>query len=73
MKQIRGNGDLVITPEGIRFNQRLPHKEIFIPRDRLICLEKTRSFLGKTIFKALAKVAFYNEQGQRDEIAWFVR
>ena len=36
-------------------------------------MERTRSFLGKTIFKTLAKVAFYNEQGQRDEIAWFVR
>ena len=36
-------------------------------------MERTRSFLKKTIFKTLVKVAFYNEQGQREEIAWFVR
>ena len=72
-KQIRGNGELVVTSRGIKFTRWFPEKEIFIPRERIIRMERTRSFLKKSIFRALAKVIFYNDRGEMDEIAWFVK
>ncbi len=72
-RQIRGNGELVITRDGIRFTRLLPRAELSIPREAIISVGRTRSFLGKTVFRPLAKVVFYNHQGQTDEVAWFVK
>ena len=72
-RQVRGNGELVITTQGIRFTRWLPHKEIFIPADRILGVTRTRSFLKKTIFRPLIKVTFLDPEGREDEIAWFVR
>lgn len=70
--QIRGNGFLAFTNSRIYFLMYSPKREIAIPWDRVVTVEKPRSFLGKTKFQPLLKIVFTNEAGERDAVAWLV-
>lgn len=72
MKQIRGNGALVLTRDELWFLQALPRREVRVP---LNCVERVstpRSHLGKTIWRRLLRVDFQTEDGH-DAAAWAVR
>jgi hypothetical protein len=73
MAQIRGNGCLAATDEEILFLMWVPRKELRIPRGQVTAVERTRSHLGKTIFRDLLRVRFVNDAGQPDSVAWYVR
>ncbi len=71
--QIRGNGFLALTNSRIYFlSIYSPRREISITWDRVVGVEKPRSFLGKTKFRPLLKIVFRNENGERDAAAWLV-
>ena len=71
-KQWRGNGILALTDRGLHFRQLLPRTEIFIPRDSISDISRSRSFLGKTRFKDLLRVDFADGEGGKDACAWLV-
>lgn len=70
--QIRGNGCLAATADEVLFVRWLPRKEIRIPRDRIIGVERTSSQLGKTVGQPLLRVRFTDGQGRPDSVAWWV-
>ncbi len=54
--QIRGNGVLILTEEGLHFELLIPKKRIDIPLSSVMGLETTKSFLGKSRGKELLQV-----------------
>jgi len=73
MMQIRGNGMLVLTDKELYFRMWAPKRELSIPVGSILTIETPRSHLGKTVGRALLKVVFRDENGQRDSAAWLVR
>jgi hypothetical protein len=70
--QMRGNGTLILTDSDLIFELWVPHAEFRIPLQRIQSLETPTTFLGKSRFAALLKVAYTNEQGMADAMAWQV-
>jgi hypothetical protein len=71
--QLRGNGVLALLPDQIRFEMLTPMREYSIPLDRITAVESPTSFLGKTNFKPLLKVAYTDAAGRPDSMAWLVQ
>ncbi len=71
MKQVRGNGILVLTNNELYYQMLLPRKELSIPVDHIIGIEDPVSFLGKSRSKPLLKVYFNTEKGT-DSAAWLL-
>ena len=72
IKQIRGNGVLILTEEEIYFKLYLPKKEFRIPITSISDIQIAHSHLGKKISHPLLKVLFINDSGSADSIAWYV-
>lgn len=72
MKQVRGNGILLLTSSQLYFRMLLPKKEILVPLRSIISVETPRSFLGKTKRKKLLKIDFRSDAGSTDSVAWLV-
>ena len=72
MKQVRGNGILLLTSSRLYYRMLLPKKEILIPLHNIDSVETPKSFLGKTKGMKLLKVNFRNDTGARDSAAWLV-
>lgn len=72
MKQVRGNGILILTRDRLYFRMLLPKRELTIPLDTIISVGKTRSFLGKTKGRDLLQVDFTGDSGEADSAAWLV-
>ncbi len=72
MKQIRGNGVLVLTKQELCFQMYLPKREIRIPLASITTLETPKSHLSKTKFHPLLKVCFTNKEGKQDSVAWWI-
>lgn len=72
MKQLRGNGILLLTSSQLYFRMLLPKKEILVPLRSIISVETPRSFLGKTKGKKLLKIDFRSDVGGTDSVAWLV-
>lgn len=72
MKQIRGNGILLLTSTELYFRMLLPSKEIIIPVELMISVSTPGSFLGKTKGAALLCVEYGNAEGGTDSAAWLV-
>ncbi|MEN8209003.1 MAG: hypothetical protein ABFR50_07105 [Candidatus Fermentibacteria bacterium] len=72
MKQIRGNGILLITSSQLYFRMLLPRKELLIPLGSITSVETPVSFLGKTRGRKLLKVDYRNDAGGTDSAAWLV-
>ena len=72
IKQIRGNGALILTTEDIRFLMAVPRNEIEIPLSQVTSVSLPKSHLGKTVFQPLLRVEFESLEG-KDSIAWAVQ
>ena len=72
MKQIRGNGVLVLTKQELCFQMYLPKREIRIPLASITIIETPKSHLGKTKFHPLLKISYTNEEGIHDSMAWWI-
>ena len=70
--QMRGNGTLILTASDLIFEMWVPNKQFRIPLRSIQSIENPTSFLGKSRFKPLLKVAYVNDQGAIDSMAWQV-
>ena len=73
VKQIRGNGLLILTDYELFFGMYIPKKEWHIPLKMISKIDIVRSHLHKTKSHNLLKVVFTNENGKLDSIAWLVK
>jgi hypothetical protein len=73
LKQLRGNGNLMLTNHELYFKQWLKKKEILIPISNIQTVETVTSHLHKSVGRPLLKVTFLNELGKMDSMAWWVR
>jgi hypothetical protein len=71
--QVRGNGNLALSEGELLFAQWVPNRLVRIPRNSIVEVTKTRSHLGKTIFRDLLKVVWTTELGTEDSIALWVK
>lgn len=72
MKQVRGNGILLLTGSEIFFRMLLPSRELRIPLGSVASLETPRSFLGKSKGRKLLQVNYTSFEGKEDSAAWLV-
>lgn len=72
IKQIRGNGALILTRQEIQFLMAVPRSEITIPLSQVTSVSLPKSHLGKTVFKPLLRVEYQSLEGP-DSIAWAVQ
>jgi len=72
LRQVRGNGVLVLTPEVLYFEMWVPRKVLQIPITDIIDIEVTKWHLKKTKNRDLLKVHFMNMSGEPDSAAWLV-
>jgi hypothetical protein len=73
MFQMRGNGELVLTGDGIFFQMWMPRRQVTIPLSSILEVTTTLSHLGKSKLRPLLKVVFINADGRTDSAAWLVR
>lgn len=74
LKQLKGNGILILTKTHLYFQRLLPRKVIAIPIEDITSIDEVRSHLGKAIPTKLLKVHFRNQQlDKMDSCAWSVR
>ncbi|MCI0354243.1 MAG: hypothetical protein L0099_04260 [Acidobacteria bacterium] len=73
VRQLRGNGTLIVTDSDILFQQWVLNREFRIPLAAIQSIENPTSFLGKWQGVPLLKINFLNDSGQADAIAWRVR
>lgn len=72
MKQIKGNGILLVTDQEVYFSLLMPRREITIPVKEIIAVKSETSFLGKSKFKPLLIVQFNGSDGNLDAVAWLI-
>lgn len=72
VRQIRGNGALVLTKDELWFLRACPVKEFIIPVKDINSISLTRSHLGKAVGRNLLLVEYSSPEGD-DAIAWAVR
>ncbi len=72
VKQIRGNGVLVLTSSELYFRMLIPAKKILIPVSSITGVETPKSFAGKTKGVKLLKVDFRTTDGKTESAAWLV-
>jgi hypothetical protein len=70
--QIRGNGCLAATADGLLFVQWAPKKRLWISRTRILKVGGASTHLGKSTGDALLRVEFRTEAGLVDSAAWLV-
>jgi hypothetical protein len=74
VRQIRGNGVLILTKKKLYFEMWAKPKTIVeIPINSIQKIERAKSHLRKNIIQKLLKVYFVNEKGNLDSVAWMVR
>ena len=72
MGQMRGNGILLLTADGLHFQMLVPKREFEMPFSKIVSVKTPKSFLGKSIFRPLLEVEFISETGVTDSMAWYV-
>ncbi len=72
VKQIRGNGVLVLTSSLLYFRMLIPAKKLLIPVSSITGVETPKSFAGKTKGVKLLKVDFRKADGKTESAAWLV-
>lgn len=70
--QVRGNGALVLTKNGLHFFRLVPGDDLRVPLAAITDLSFTKSHLGKATIYNLLKVRF-STNGETDSIAWYLR
>lgn len=73
MAQIRGNCCLLLGAEELVWVMWRPQRTHRIARGRFRGVEVVRSHLGKSRGFKLVKLAFDNDEGARDSVAWLVQ
>lgn len=73
LKQVRGNGVLILTPRELYFEMWWPKRVYRISVDSILDIEVTKWHLKKTKGRDLLKVIFTNPLGETDSSAWLVR
>jgi hypothetical protein len=74
VKQIRGNGVLILTKKKLYFEMWVKPKTIIeIPINSIQKIESVKSHLKKSRFQKLLKVIFTTNRGNTDSVAWLVR
>jgi len=71
--QVRGNGDLIITPDEVYFEMWFPKRILVIPMHSVVSVETPKSFKGRSVFRPLLKISFSDEIGRKDSVAWYVK
>ncbi|MHA1683569.1 MAG: hypothetical protein ACTSUE_21705 [Promethearchaeota archaeon] len=72
LKQVRGNGTLLLLEDELWFEMIIPRRQVRIPRSRITGVEVVKKFLGKRRAMSLMKVNFTNDDGIEDAAAWMV-
>ena len=72
VRQIRGNGVLLLTNDELIFEMWVPKRILRIPITKIHGLEQTKWHLKKTKGVNLLKVRFTNEENNEDSGAWWV-
>lgn len=72
IKQIRGNGVLVLTSSLLCFRMLIPAKKLIIPVSSITGVETPKSFAGKTKGVKLLKIDFRTADGKTESAAWLV-
>jgi len=73
LRQVRGNGVLVLTSKELYFEMWIPKRVFRIPLYSIIDFEETKWHLRKTKNRPLLKIIFTNQKGETDSAAWIVR
>jgi len=73
MKQVRGNGILLLTNSVLYFRMLMPRREVLVPVSSITGFGVEKSFLGKTKGVKLLRIDFTPETGGADSAAWIVR
>ena len=73
MKQVRGNGILLLTSSVLYFRMLMPRKEVMVPVSSITGYGVEKSFLGKTKGVKLLRVDYQLETGGSDSAAWAVK
>jgi hypothetical protein len=74
LRQIRGNGVLILTSYELYYEMWVPKNRICrFPLKNIIEIETTKWHLKKSKNRLLLKVIFTNDKGERDSGAWLVR
>jgi hypothetical protein len=71
VRQMRGNGTLVLTDDELWFRRLLPKRDYSVPLNTITGVGTKKSHLGKTRFKPLLHVEYATPAGP-DSIAWDV-
>jgi hypothetical protein len=72
MRQVRGNGVLLATADGLYFRMLAPKREIAIPVKEITGFGTEKSFLGKSKGVPLLRVDYLSARGP-ESAAWAVR
>jgi hypothetical protein len=73
LKQIRGNGVLLLLAGELIFEMWFPRRTFTIFLADIRSIERAKKHLRKNILRPLLKVVFLNNNGQTDSMAWWVR
>ncbi len=73
VKQVRGNGLIVLTKDELYFEMYAPKRQFNVPLKSISKIETVKWHLKKTKSRPLLKVIYKNELGENDSLAWLVR
>ncbi len=73
LSQIRGNGILILTGDGLFFELFVPSRYWFIPLEKMKDVGTPTRFLQKTNTKPLLQINFTNEEGEDDAMAFYIK
>jgi len=73
LRQVRGNGVIILTSNELYFEMWIPKRVYRILIHSIIDIEETKWHLRKTKNRSLLKIIFTNSMGETDSAAWIVR
>lgn len=73
LRQVSGNGVLILTSDELYFEMWLPKRVYRIQIHSIIDIEETIWHLRKTKNRPLLKIIFTNSMGETDSAAWIVK
>ena len=73
VKQVRGNGLIVLTKDELYFEMYAPKRKFNVPLESVSKIETVKWHLKKTKSRPLLKVIYTNEKGEEDSLVWLVQ
>lgn len=71
--RIRGNGSLLLLQEQFVFEMWAPQKTVQIPLNKIINIERVKSFAGRRGLTPILKVTFKDDSNQEKTMGWLVK